>query len=385
MLTGLFRLVICFGLICRTALAFDTFQYCEHGVSYDFEDCSNDNVCNQMQNDGSVESCGYYARRPCFCSSNSECLTSDNCFSEDACVKLLPNARKSYCESCESIYYREPRPIFVDSDHYCSTPSSIPAPYQAPILRDDTFDSCTSTEENCVATCSELTASGELSYCSDSAACFCAPLNNECDFSEECLFGEACVQFDSTSVTKYCVSCSAIAKGTIQTIFVDSTHACEGGTMSNISIPGVTDGPNPGSTDPQGNPEQESTSPSGPSESGSESGVCVGVQHLSHVPKHQLVYSEHRRALVYCDTYNSCATPGHIVLYKGSAVMMKTYCQIYDAHHCQRKFMFVNSPRMARNVRLTSYSPDLVFTAMSARYETSIEAAFLKILFRTAI
>lgn len=106
--------------------------------------------------------------------------------------------------------------------------------------------------------------------------------------------------------------------------------------------------------------------------------VCVDANLLSHLPVHELVYKSHRRASVLCDKTGSCATPGHIVVFNGRAMMMSSYCN--KVGDCQRRVMNVNSPKMNRKVRLATKTDGLHFTALASRYQTVLEERFLSTL-----
>lgn len=105
-----------------------------------------------------------------------------------------------------------------------------------------------------------------------------------------------------------------------------------------------------------------------------EEGGCIASHHIVHLHQDELVYPKDRFARVLCDDNNNCATPGHIVQVKGSAMMMKSYCKIAG---CTREVMRVNSPRYSRGRVVASLSNDLVFTSFAARYETLVEERIL--------
>ncbi|PXF48234.1 Early nodulin-12A [Gracilariopsis chorda] len=113
-----------------------------------------------------------------------------------------------------------------------------------------------------------------------------------------------------------------------------------------------------------------------------EDEICIGVHHLSHMAYKDLIYSSHRVARVLCDKSSSCATPGHIVLYKGEAMMMRKYCTIT---RCVQKIMRVNSPRYSRAARVDSHTEDLSFTAFAARYESAAEEHLLRAFVRIGL
>lgn len=104
--------------------------------------------------------------------------------------------------------------------------------------------------------------------------------------------------------------------------------------------------------------------------------ACVAVDALAHLPHDGLVFRAHRRASVLCDAYGSCATPGHIVVYRDAPMSMATYCAREDVS-CRRRVKLVNSPRMKRGVRISSFSAHLQFTALAAAGQTQLEETFL--------
>lgn len=88
-----------------------------------------------------------------------------------------------------------------------------------------------------------------------------------------------------------------------------------------------------------------------------------------------MVFAERQRAWVLCDALQSCATGGHMVVWKGRAMMMSTYCQHVA---CERRVMWVNSPRWRRGLAVPSRTNGLAFTAFAARWGTRTEEIFLK-------
>lgn len=103
--------------------------------------------------------------------------------------------------------------------------------------------------------------------------------------------------------------------------------------------------------------------------------VCIAVHSLKHLSREDLVYEQDVSAIVLCDDKNSCATPGHIVHYKGRAMMMKTYCEDVG---CTETVMKVNSPKYQKALRVASNSQHLSFTSFAARYETRFEESMLR-------
>lgn len=112
--------------------------------------------------------------------------------------------------------------------------------------------------------------------------------------------------------------------------------------------------------------------------------ACIAVDLLTHLSRNELVFRDHIRAAVLCDAGGSCATPGHMVQYDGVYMMMRSYCAILEGG-CRETVKFVNSPHMMSGIRLPSNSAGLKFTALSARYETTVEERALSFLFRVVV
>lgn len=123
------------------------------------------------------------------------------------------------------------------------------------------------------------------------------------------------------------------------------------------------------------------TTPPSPSPSATLQ-VCIDATALTHLQPHQLLYKLHPHATVLCDQFGSCATPGHIVRYKRSTMMMKTSCRIKG---CTQHTVRVNSPRYARGIRVESKTSGLQFTAFAARHETRAEESIMALAVRLGL
>lgn len=129
-----------------------------------------------------------------------------------------------------------------------------------------------------------------------------------------------------------------------------------------------------------GEAEQDKPSPE-PSADGNYEG-CVDVGLLGAFGDRDLVYGRHLERNVLCDMEGSCATGGHVVVWRGSAMRMRTYCEIV---RCVRKVALVNSPSWRRALRVESRTKGLVFTAFAAKYETRMEEVALGLLVRIGL
>lgn len=155
----------------------------------------------------------------------------------------------------------------------------------------------------------------------------------------------------------------------------DSREALtDNGKCDNITVDRVT--PSPHSTNHHADHSHHPTTGS------NQTDVCVDVALLKHLPKDSLVYDTHFQASVLCDHYGSCTTPGHIVLYKGKPMMMRTYCKHVS---CKRRVKYVNSPTMTRALRIRTLSPDLTVTAFAASYQSSVEEGIVSLLVKMGL
>ena len=184
-----------------------------------------------------------------------------------------------------------------------------------------TGDLCTSSFD-CDGTrvCLEL----DFSQCLDSQRCRCVPLVPiECSSSDDCsVEGEVCVQIPD--IAQVCGSKQAAKNEGFKTI----------------------------------------------------GDVCIDARALNHLPKDQLVFSKHAVSRVLCDEYDSCATSGHMVVFRGQAVRMGKYCDLVG---CTEAVMEVNSARFSRGMRIESKTEGLEYTVFAARYNTQVEESMIRL------
>lgn len=108
---------------------------------------------------------------------------------------------------------------------------------------------------------------------------------------------------------------------------------------------------------------------------------CIDVGLLGHLRASELVFSKAVRADVLCDAMGSCATAGHIVTYRGRAMLMRRYCDMVEVS-CSQEERLVNSPRMRRAVRVRSSTEELEFTALAAKWGSVVEEMALRAIVR---
>lgn len=132
----------------------------------------------------------------------------------------------------------------------------------------------------------------------------------------------------------------------------------------------------------------DATSDAGGSGGNNNNGICIASSHLSaaRLPQSSLLFpAPGVSATVLCDSHGSCATPGHIVIFRSFPLSMHTYCSVYASYaRCSpRPATIVNSPSYTMGWRLNSDSTrGLVFTALAARYGTRMEEIILGVLVR---
>lgn len=193
--------------------------------------------------------------------------------------------------------------------------------------------------------------------------CFLSDASLECDVGDCLNDGEGCFERNGNQ-TNICYSCQA-------------GQGEEGFGTKDLDCASPSPSPRPSLTSsPSVSPES-----SKPTSSPGDSPVCIAANMLTGVQRSDLVYAEHKRAQVLCDENGSCATDGHMVLYRGVAMMMATYCDL-DAVNCRREATVVNSPRMRRGLRIASRTTGLEFTAFAARFVSKLEERALRGLVR---
>lgn len=103
---------------------------------------------------------------------------------------------------------------------------------------------------------------------------------------------------------------------------------------------------------------------------------CIDVRALGEFRKEGLVFEKDRIGRVYCDGQESCATGGHMVVYRGNGMMMKSYCEIVK---CEVRNMLVNSPKFASGLRVKSNTKGLEYSAFAAKYESRAEELSMRV------
>lgn len=113
-------------------------------------------------------------------------------------------------------------------------------------------------------------------------------------------------------------------------------------------------------------------------------GVCVDAALLAQVPQKDRVFSTDRRASVLCDASGTCATSGHMVVWKNKPVSMMQYCSMLSTP-CTAQVRWVNSPRYSRGLRLPSRTNGLQLTPLAAKWNTKGERFVLSLAVRMGL
>lgn len=272
------------------------------------------------------------------CSSNQNCDVAESCYRNicvsDAVLQLIssppadipnrPSIGTSSSPTISSPAGSGP-PVTTVKATTTSTisPAKVPSPTPQP-ERGLTGGRCTANG-HCIAprSCVNITGNGRC----QGQSCICLPkVLTACENPSSCAVGEVCLK--------------------------------EKETDGSIAVKGICISKN-------------TTEELKPEDSVIQDDGCISVHHLQHLEQKQLVYERYRVARVLCDGMENCATPGHIVQYRGDAMMMKNYCMLAV---CHERVMAVNSPRYSRGRDVCSNHNDLLFSSFSARFKTALEA-----------
>lgn len=269
-------------------------------------------------------------------------------------------------------------------------------------------------------------ANGGVDLCKGGMACFCRPVQLEmCQSSKDCINGEVCVETDAIQET-ICVSTdaeeqfsninevsgtsnspSATPSTTSEMARSSPPSAIPTNSPGAIPVSSPSMSPTMGSADPSASTAPSSgaslapttvpsplqsvqTTPSTtPIQSSEElktpvpsDSACIDARALDHIDSSDLVYDRHQWTTVLCDENKSCATSGHIVKFNGKTMMMRTFCDIVG---CEKRSMYVNSPRYKRGVLINSNTGGLQYTAFAARYGSRLEEAVISAVVKMGI
>lgn len=240
------------------------------------------------------------------------------------------------------------------------------------------LDPCDKQEDclfpNSCLSIEEIDGISQFVQCENTEGEGCACLRSEvsgCTSCKGCPSKETCVNIDEEDPGFYqCVSVNAAIRLRLLGDKVDELGCTLLPTMSATPsvTPTISISPLPPSLSPS-----PSVSPT--------TDVCIDAKLVS---KEQRLFTKNRRANVLCDGNDSCATPGHMVVFNGVPMSMSEYCESVSAR-CTQKVILVNSPKFAFGVRVKSQTSGLEFSALAARYESRFEKAFLAAALRYAL
>lgn len=277
-------------------------------------DCQGDRKCAEaLQND--FNACAGRGT-PCVCINTiTECQKSDECQLGEVCGD-----------------YR-------DGSTFCMSPLYIGKDNQTTIARGEglTMEPCESDVEcKRPRTCK---TEGETCVLTD-GDCVCEPQDGKekCSNSSTCDEGEICA--NKVGESPICVSRTWVDRKDLWTAFPKESKEAKA-EITTVVIPGH---------------------------------LCIGAHLLRHLSRDELVFATDEVAEVLCDMQHSCATPGHMVVWRGMAMMMARYC---DEANCVKQAMKVNSPRYRRGAVVESRTEGLVFSVLAARYGTRAEEMVL--------
>ncbi|PXF44989.1 hypothetical protein BWQ96_05236 [Gracilariopsis chorda] len=213
--------------------------------------------------------------------------------------------------------------------------------------------------------CARFAETGLFDECHERSDCFCLDTEYQCFRDDECLENESCQRFANSAA---CAAHSIVVANSIPQKETENEKGEE---------PAFED------SDDSLVPIELPPEPTiGVSEGAVRADACVAVKHLQELERNELLFATHRTTKVLCDGKLSCATAGHIVVYRGLPMSMKSYCQHVG---CSMNMMEVNSPRYVWGLRMKSHSVELQLTVFAARFETMVEEAFLVCLVRLGL
>lgn len=266
----------------------------------------------------------------------ARCVEQTGCGGERTCKDILTGRPFEDC-NLPDVYCV----CFPDdfADLFCEVPADC-----------DIGETCVNIP-NEIAAGSSTAAEGKVCLDNSQVPFFETP--TKCSTDEPCPPNDACVRIVDLS---FCVS----------NVSQDTTQVPDPTSVSVDNLP---------PTDDEGNEDANDDGDAQPSASAEANETCIAAKSLGHLPQHMLVYKHHVLGRVLCDAQGSCATPGHMIHFHGEAMMMMTYCGRVG---CEEDVMHVNSPRYRRNLRISSDTDGLTFTAFAARYGSLAEENVLR-------
>eukprot|EP00177_Eucheuma_denticulatum_P002879 GFKZ01005176.1.p1 GENE.GFKZ01005176.1~~GFKZ01005176.1.p1 ORF type:complete len:589 (+),score=34.04 GFKZ01005176.1:334-2100(+) len=315
-------------------------------------------------------SCSCFGSRTCQC--DDQCPAGELCSGRDGeslCFsrRFLDTISWATNIPCEGAVSVAPSPSMISglTGDLCRFDENCLPPRRC---RAGGGDSCAVGEILCQSTEIKCSTADEVCYCYNSFACEC---------TSDCFDSEVCV---STPRGKICVS-----RGTLEAS--EWLNEVECGANTTVDDPDVVNVPLPPSPESTNSPGTgtvvvEITPTVRPEEERPEPTVdpaCVDARALEGM---DLVFEKHVVKEVLCDARGSCATEGHMVIWKGVAMMMRSYCELAG---CARRIIEVNSPKRLSGLRVDSKTAGLEYTAFAARWATRLEEAALSIAVRAGL
>lgn len=343
----------------------------ELGKGLNFDWCSNEGDCK-----GSRGCHGPYPKSvscpadalDCACYPNwDECVTSVDCDDGEVCV----NGSTSGSLRCISMNALTDFPMLASTDEGSLRLKVMVSP--SPSTQKETggkesnlglnFDKC-SPVKKCSGRRECIELGIQKNPCIGEAKnCRCYPGNHRCLNDADCDEGEVCKIFIRTE-RNVCTSEDAAVD---YALFKDLE------TKDKFTVIYTTE-------EPEQVAPAVSISGSNDRNTGPNRNACIDSKALDHFNANELVFKEHKIASVLCDHVGSCATPGHMVMWKGRGMMMRTYC--LEVGRCNVGVILVNSPRWSIGKRVPSKTKGLEYTAFAARFETAMEEFALKTALR---
>lgn len=338
----------------------------------------------------------------------ASCEEDTNCVAERRCSFMGANTQLSPCGGRTSCVCLSPRlPFCLGNVHCLSGEVCANTPYgRLPICVSKVVEQITSnieeikigaetglTLETCVSEClgtricalirPDLTLARCPSTVAFNDVCACFPVEaRACSSTSDCESAELCASNPFFPIT-ICVSREAekAYDGIDETSVAPSSSPRPGVTVPVATGPAGSGPSSDADISPETVPapslDPESEQPDGPSIN-----ICIDARALQHMDRKDLVFRYHVWSHVLCDEMGSCATSGHMVIFRGRRIMMQSYCEMVS---CDHRVVQVNSPKQRRALRVDSNTEGLQFTAFAARYGSRVEEMALAAAIRIGL
>ena len=196
---------------------------------------------------------------------------------------------------------------------------------------------------------------------------------------QECSGGKMCICVAPSGFVRCSSSSDCLTNGEVCAQLHESRECISQEVANDQGFEVVDDRPSEDEQTVSGSDDVVSTNSGVNNETGE---ACIDARALGHFPLNRLVFRTHAVSRVLCDTNDSCATRGHVVIFRGRAMRMRIYCKLVG---CRQAMMEVNSPHFNRGMLIESKTKGLEYTGFAARYDTQAEESVIRMAIRLGL